>query len=1065
MPFFALPAWVARRRATTFRGKVIVMSSDYPPGFTLLCTLAGHTAAINRVQWSLDGRLASCSEDQTVRIWEPLNGRLLQTLTGHSGWVWNGAWIGSDRFASGSEDHTIRVWNVATGQTVRVLTDHDGPVYSLSYLTAGGLLASGSYDRTVRIWNPHNWTEITTLCGHHNGVNTVSWRGDGRLLATGSNDWSVRLWERTPRGGAIHSWGELQGHQGSVNSVLWQPPHHEILVSVSDDCTIRVWDFQRGWQARILQGHTDKISRASFLHEGRLMATKSYDGTIRFWRCDTWTQVEVLPEAGPVNWHAGLAFHPEQPILATLGDNGSVIRIWRLDIDALLRRAPRIRTVDHSYAKVVLVGDTGVGKTTLSQALAGRPGTPTVSSHGLHVTLLDSREKTEVVQGVPRVATTEEVLLWDLAGQPGYRVFHQLHLNDVAVGLVLFDSRSETNPFAGVPFWSRALDVARRQRPPGRSGGPLPLVKILVASRADVGGLSVSNERLQEALNALGFNRFFETSGLLGTGVDELRAFILQVIDWESMPRITSPEVFHRLKQYLVEQVQAAEPTHLGGGDAGAKSPASARPSGALIRPRHELLDEFRRWSGQIDVGEDVFDTCLRGLESAGLVMRLDFRDMVILRPEMLDSYCAWMANASRQQPDGLGWIRQDDATAGIFLPAGHLLRLPDPVQEAWLLQAAVHYVVERGIAYQLPTQEGTMLVFPSEVRQDFPDYPRSYVPHVVFEFQGPVSAIYATLAVALKHSTYFNEEKLYKNAMVCCALGDQVCGFVVEYPQDMNDAVGRLTVFFAADTSVEVKLLFLQFVHRHLARLAYPGTLRRERVYQCPGCRYSIPPEVVRKRFELGKTTVVCPVCERVLPTDDLIEGIQRPDKAVLDLEVDASEAQRIAARIVSLPTREANDDFHVFLAHRHTDREAVALLARKLRAMGILAWFDRDRLLPGQAFIPALESILERVPAAAVIVGPGSLGRWEREECYSLLLRRVEGGEEGRRRRPVLIPVLLPGADLEKAPLPLFLRGLTQVDFRGERGVEDRNELRRLVRAILGERYEGEGSWPPPG
>ena len=62
---------------------------------------------------------------------------------------------------------------------------------------------------------------------------------------------------------------------------------------------------------------------------------------------------------------------------------------------------------------------------------------------------------------------TRGILLWDLAGQPGYRLIHQLHLGEVAVALLVFDARSETDPFSGVKHWVRALAQARRVLAPG----------------------------------------------------------------------------------------------------------------------------------------------------------------------------------------------------------------------------------------------------------------------------------------------------------------------------------------------------------------------------------------------------------------------------------------------------------------------------------------------------------------------------------------------------------------------------------------------------------------------
>ena len=111
------------------------------------------------------------------------------------------------------------------------------------------------------------------------------------------------------------------------------------------------------------------------------------------------------------------------------------------------------------------------------------------------------------------------MLLWDLAGQPGYRLIHQLQLHEVAVALVVFDAANDTDPFSGVLHWHRALKQAQRIE----GAAALGLKKYLVAARSDRGTIPVSRERIEAFMEEHGFDGFLETSAKPGAGVEELR--------------------------------------------------------------------------------------------------------------------------------------------------------------------------------------------------------------------------------------------------------------------------------------------------------------------------------------------------------------------------------------------------------------------------------------------------------------------------------------------------------------------------------------------------------------
>jgi len=130
----------------------------------------------------------------------------------------------------------------------------------------------------------------------------------------------------------------------------------------------------------------------------------------------------------------------------TLGESDTVTRIWSLDVATLLSTSPITTSVYYTNAKVVLAGDSGVGKTALGRSLIGQPFTPTESTHGRYVYKFDD-QLTPLDDGAKE---QRETFLWDLAGQPGYRLIHQLHLDEVAVALLVVDAHSTTDPFAGV---------------------------------------------------------------------------------------------------------------------------------------------------------------------------------------------------------------------------------------------------------------------------------------------------------------------------------------------------------------------------------------------------------------------------------------------------------------------------------------------------------------------------------------------------------------------------------------------------------------------------------------
>jgi WD40 repeat protein len=99
------------------------------------------------------------------------------------------------RIASDSDDETIKIWDVLAEQEIRTLTGHTGRVTSVAYSPDGRQIASGSLDSTIKIWDASTGKEIRTLEGHTHVVRNVAFSPDGRRIASGSRDKTIKIWD------------------------------------------------------------------------------------------------------------------------------------------------------------------------------------------------------------------------------------------------------------------------------------------------------------------------------------------------------------------------------------------------------------------------------------------------------------------------------------------------------------------------------------------------------------------------------------------------------------------------------------------------------------------------------------------------------------------------------------------------------------------------------------------------------------------------------------------------------------------------------------------------------
>ena len=201
---------------------------------------------------------------------------------------------------------------LAFGAAQAQLRGHGGPVRALAISPDGSEAVSGSFDTSAIRWSLKRDVAEQVMRFHDNAVNAVAWLKDGRIVTAGA-DARIAIWTR----GKQEPDTALDGHKGPIAG-LAVSGDGKLIASASWDHTVRVWPLDGG-APRVLEGHTQNVNGVAFSPDGRDLVSAGYDATLRIWRLsDGSVSVHTLPT--PLN---SVAVAPDGEIVAA-GADGKV---------------------------------------------------------------------------------------------------------------------------------------------------------------------------------------------------------------------------------------------------------------------------------------------------------------------------------------------------------------------------------------------------------------------------------------------------------------------------------------------------------------------------------------------------------------------------------------------------------------------------------------------------------------------------------------------------------------------------------------------------------------------
>ena len=308
----------------------------------------GHTQWIKAVAFAENGiTLATAAFTGIVEIWNLKTAQELTTFTkakndltgpvafshdatrfasrGGSGTIVFDS-LGSGSHARGPGRGNIELWDITTGEQIPgPWQDTAGDANALAFSPDNKILAAGIPRQGIRAWDINTGTELLNFNAAEPFGRKLVFSHDGTLLATNGTHVQTRIWDVStqrditppnimnasalafspdgktlayghPNGivlsdvtaTGIRERGRISNRRG-FGSVLTFSPDGKILLDpkvIGWPPLIQLWDVDTGTDLGTLSGHTEGIETLVFSHDGKTLATSSWDGTVLLYDWD-----------------------------------------------------------------------------------------------------------------------------------------------------------------------------------------------------------------------------------------------------------------------------------------------------------------------------------------------------------------------------------------------------------------------------------------------------------------------------------------------------------------------------------------------------------------------------------------------------------------------------------------------------------------------------------------------------------------------------------------------------------------------------------------------------------
>lgn len=320
-------------------------------------------SGLGDVAYSPDGKYLAACGNETVVIWELATRRIAYSLRGQSAGISDPTFAkNGERLATSGGDQTVRVWNLMNGQEVRQFPFRD-LITAFALSPDGSILAAAWRDETIKLWDVATGKVVRTLPsrglassitfapdGHSmisladDGFTTLhdiasskvtrrirleSWTrshstvlsSDGKMVAEGRKDASIIIWETTT-GKQIR---RIQLEPCNIaHRIAFSPDGKTIAAADGDDTVLQLWDLATGKEKQHFPTHRGGAGSVSFSPDGGMIAAADATATIALWDASTGRQIRRITDGPREIWDETMEEDDRQLLRDQIGPSGHI---------------------------------------------------------------------------------------------------------------------------------------------------------------------------------------------------------------------------------------------------------------------------------------------------------------------------------------------------------------------------------------------------------------------------------------------------------------------------------------------------------------------------------------------------------------------------------------------------------------------------------------------------------------------------------------------------------------------------------------------------------------------